>query len=74
MLYNNVNVILEGIKLNNSKIEELNQRTVILLEATKKEYKKFAEERKQLYCYLVNKDDLVEWEKYVNKLEEIIMR
>lgn len=74
MLYNNVNVILEGIKLNNSKIEELNQRTVILLEATKKEYKKFAEERKQLYCYLVDKDDLVEWEKYVNKLEEIIMR
>lgn len=74
MLYNNVNVILEGIKLNNSKIEELNQRTVTLLEATKKEYKKFATERKQLYCYLVNKDDLVEWEKYVNKLEEIIMR
>lgn len=74
MLYNNVNVILEGIKLNNSKIEELNQRTVTLLEATKKEYKKFAAERKQLYCYLVNKDDLVKWERYVKKLEEIIMR
>ena len=54
-------IILEGIKLNNGKIEELNKRTIILLEKTKKEYRKFAEERKQLYCYLVNKDNLVEW-------------
>jgi len=63
---------LEGIKLNNSKTEELNRKTILLLERTKKEYKKFAEERKQLYCYLVNKDDLIEWEKYVNKLEKKI--
>ena len=72
IVYNIINVILEGIKLNNSKIEKLSQRTILLLEKTKKEYKKFAEERKQLYCYLVNKDDLIEWEKYVNKLEKKI--
>jgi hypothetical protein len=74
MLYNNVNVIFEVIKLNNSKIEELNRKTILLLEKTKKEYKRYTEERKQLYSYLVNKDDLIEWEKYVNKLEEIINR
>ena len=74
MLYNNVNVMFEVIKLNNSKIEELNRKTILLLEKTKKEYKRYTEERKQLYSYLVNKDDLIEWEKYVNKLEEIINR
>jgi len=65
-------IILEGTKLKNSKIEELNKRTILLLEKTKKEYKKFAEERKQLYCYLVDKDDLTKWEKYVEQLEKII--
>ena len=60
IVYNIINVILEGIKLNNSKIEELNQKTIILLEKTKKEYKNFAEERKRLYCYLVKKNDLTE--------------
>lgn len=58
--------------MNNSKIEDLSRRTIILLENTKKEYAKFAEERNLLYRYLVNKDDLVNWEKYVNQLEEVI--
>lgn len=65
-------IILEGIKLKNSKIEDLNRRTIILLEKTKKQYKQYEQERKQLYSYLVNKNDLEKWEKYVCQLEEVI--
>lgn len=65
-------IILEGIKLKNSKIEDLNRRTIILLEKTKKQYKQYEQERKQLYSYLVNKNDLEKWEKYVYQLEEVI--
>lgn len=58
--------------LKNSKIEDLSRRTVTLLENTKKDYIKFAKERNLLYRYLVNKDDLTNWEKYVNQLEGVI--
>lgn len=58
--------------MKNNKIQELEKRTILLLEKTKKEYKKFAEERKRLYCYLINKNEIPEWEKYVCQLEELI--
>ncbi|MCI8548391.1 MAG: hypothetical protein HFJ38_05830 [Bacilli bacterium] len=58
--------------MNNSKIEDLTKRTIILLENTKKEYVKFTEERNLLYGYLVDKNNVVKWEKYLNQLEEII--
>lgn len=58
--------------MKNSKIEDLSRRTIILLENTKKEYVKFAKERNLLYRYLVNKNDLTNWEKYVKQLEEVI--
>ena len=63
---------MEGRKLKNSKIEDLSRRTIILLVNTKKEFVKFAKERNLLYRYLVNKNDLTNWEKYVKQLEEVI--
>jgi len=65
-------IILGGIKLKNSKLEELTKKTILLLEKTKKDYKKYEKERKQLYVYLVNKNEVETWEKYVKELEEII--
>lgn len=58
--------------MKNNKIDDLAKRTIILLENTKKEKIKFAKERKLLYCYLVNKKDLIKWEKYLIQLEDVI--
>ncbi len=58
--------------MKNSKLEELTKKTILLLEKTKKDYKKYEKERKQLYAYLVNKNDVETWEKYVKELEEIM--
>lgn len=58
--------------MKSGEIEELSKRTILLLEKTKKDYKKFEKERKQLFCYLVNKNNPVEWKKYMEQLEEII--
>ena len=53
--------------MKNSKIIELSERTIALLENTKKQYNLYENERHQLYNYLVKKDDLIEWEKYIKK-------
>lgn len=58
--------------MKNSKLEKLTKRTILLLEETKKDYKKYEQERKQLYSYLVNKNEEEKWEKYVKELEEIM--
>lgn len=58
--------------MKNSEIEELSERTIALLENTKKQYKNYAEQRKILYSYLVNKNDVVNWRKYLEQLEETI--
>lgn len=68
----NNNHIIRGTKLKNGKIEELAKRSILILEKTKKEKEKFVEERKKLYCYLVNRNNLIEWEKYLYQIEEII--
>ena len=66
------NHILGGIKLKNDKIEELSSETVKLLEKTKKDYKKYETERKKLYEYFVNKNDVEKWEAYIKELKELI--
>lgn len=58
--------------MKNSEIEELSKRTIILLEQTKKQYKDYAEQRKILYGYLINKNDAANWRKYLDQLEEVI--
>lgn len=58
--------------MKNGKIEELSKRTIFLLERTKKLYKNYEKERKLLYSFLVNKNNVEEWEKYINQLERRI--
>ncbi len=60
----------------NEKIKELQKRTIIVLEKTKKEVNKYANERKIIDEYLIqskDKDDenfLREWEEFLIKIEE----
>lgn len=57
------------------KIEELRNRTVNILEKTKRETTKYAKERKQVDKYFIEstkKDNLIEWENFLNYFEEII--
>lgn len=58
--------------MKNSEIEELSERTIVLLEKTKKQYKSYEQQRKTLYSYLVNKNDAANWRKYLDQLEEVI--
>ena len=58
--------------MKNSEIEELSKRTIILLEQTKIQYKTYAEQRKILYSYLINNNDVANWRKYLDQLEEVI--
>lgn len=69
-MYNNH--IFGGIKLKNDKIEELSDKTVKLLEKTKKNYKQYEIERKKLYEYFVNKNDVEKWEAYIKEFKELI--
>lgn len=55
-----------------TKIKELSAKTVELLERTKKHYKLYEKERKELYEYLVNKKDEERWEAYIKEFEESI--
>lgn len=52
------------------KIELLEKRTIAFLEKTKKEYKKYKTERKILFDFFEQKNDLDAWEIYLNKLEK----
>lgn len=60
--------------MNNSKIQQLSKKTIELLEATKKEMTKYAIERKKLFKYFANKNDVEKWEKYIVEIEELINR
>lgn len=58
--------------MKNSKIEELSKRTLRLLERTKKETEKYKNERKKLFQFWLNGNELEKWDEYVTKLEKII--
>ena len=60
--------------MNNSKIQQLSKKTIELLEATKKEMTKYAIERKKLFEYFANKNDVEKWEKYIEEKEKLINR
>ncbi len=57
------------------KIEELKNRTIKILERTKKQINKYANERKQVDKYFIEStktDNLAEWEMFLNYFEKII--
>lgn len=58
------------------KINELRARTISLLEKSRKDVKKFANERKTLYKFFEDdyKADINEWEKYIKYFEEQISK
>lgn len=60
--------------MKNSKIQELSKRTIEILEKTQKEAEKYKKERKKLFEYFVNKNNVEIWENYVVELEELIKR
>ncbi len=63
---------LGGIRLENIKIQKLNERTLLILEKTKKEQEKYKIEREKLFKYLINKNNIKEWEKYIIEVEKLI--
>lgn len=57
------------------KIDELKRRTIDILEKTKKEKTKYAEERKKVDTYFVESskvNNLKEWEEFLIAFEKII--
>ena len=57
------------------KIDELKRRTIDILEKTKKDKTKYAEERKRVDKYFVESskaDNLKEWEKFLIAFEKIL--
>lgn len=44
--------------MKNSKIQKLSKRTIEILEKTKKEAEKYKKERKKLFEYFVNKNNV----------------
>lgn len=60
----------------NGKIEELNERTLKILESTKKEMEKYAPERKSIFqysCKKINSNlELEQWENELKKMEREI--
>jgi len=57
------------------KIDELKRRTIDVLEKTKKEKAKYAEERKKVDTYFVESskvNNLKEWEEFLIAFEKII--
>lgn len=58
------------------KVNELRVRTIRLLEKSRKDIKKYANERKTLYKFFEDdyKADINEWEKYINYFEEQISK
>lgn len=58
--------------MEHDKVVELRNKTIKLLEKTKKQQNVYAEQRKKLYNYFVNQSNLIEWEKYIEEVEELI--
>lgn len=58
--------------LKNDEVDDLIKRTIALLEKTKKQYKTYEQERRNLYNYLVNKNDVEQWKQCIEQLEEIM--
>lgn len=58
--------------LKNDEVDNLIKKTILLLEKTKKQYKTYEQERRNLYSYLVNKNDVEQWKKCIEQLEEIM--
>lgn len=58
--------------MEHDKVVELRNKTIKLLEKTKKQQNIYAEQRKILYNYFVNQTNLIEWEKYIEEVEELI--
>ena len=56
------------------EVKVLKDRAIKLFESTKKEMIKYEDERKQLYYYYKNADNvnLEEWEKFLNYFEQKI--
>ena len=57
------------------KIDELKRRTIDVLEKTKKEKTRYAEERKKIHTYFVESskaDNLKEWEEFLRAFEKIL--
>lgn len=57
------------------KIDELKRRTIDVLEKTKKEKTRYAEERKKIDTYFVESskvDNLKEWEEFLIAFEKIL--
>lgn len=67
-----ITIILEGTMLKNDEVDDLIKKTILLLEKTKKQYKTYEQERRNLYSYLVNKNDVEQWKKCIEQLEEIM--
>lgn len=55
-----------------NKIDELSRRSINFLEKTKKSMEKYSQERQKLFKYLVDKDDIENWEAYLIELEQIV--
>lgn len=51
------------------RIELLEERTINFLEKTKKEKEKYKVERRTLFDFSEERNDLDAWENYLNKLE-----
>ncbi len=56
--------------MDENKILELSEKTVRLLEKTKKNSKLYEKERQQLYYYFVTQNNLTDWENYIKEFEE----
>lgn len=57
--------------MNEKRINELNERTILLLEITKKEFNKFAQERRKIFQFSSSRNnvDLEKWEEEIKQLE-----
>ena len=60
------------IKINDDKKDELEKRTIIVLEKTKKRIVDYGRERNTLYKYFKECQDLDKWEEYLKKIEKLI--
>ena len=54
------------------RIELLEERTVIFLEKTKKQREKYKTERKTLFDFSEERNNLDAWEEYLNKIKKAL--
>lgn len=55
--------------MNINKKQELERRTIKILESTKNHINKYSNERNILYNYFKDGKDLIEWEEFLNNFE-----